>query len=351
MTLTDQQLRYFDTFGFLSFPGLFAEEAERITNAFEQVWASHGGGHHGREHDRQRRSALVPFIDQDEYLSSLLDDPRIEGIGSSILGDDFNYTASDGNFYVGDTSWHSDGYKQKKYLSLKMAFYLDPVTRDTGCLRVIPGIHRVGDKFAESFQEAAPNSRTSRFSNLWGIEGSEVPAVALECRPGDLLVFNHNTKHASFGGGDPRRMFTINLQQRYAEEDLPELREQIAGMARFWMETPYGEAMLSTASASPLRHLEQWLANAADLPELVRKAKEEKAEPRHVRVEDGAAQAREQQGLAVSSTALFPHAYRRRLSGNRVVLPTGTVRFHALSRRDQSTVRTIETPFVALCHT
>ena len=279
MELTQKQLRYFDTFGFLSFPGLFADDAERIADAFERVWADHGGGHYGQEHDRQRRSALLPFIDKDEYLSSLLDDPRIEGVGSSILGDDFNYTASDGNFYVGDTSWHSDGYKPKKYLSLKMAFYLDPVTRDTGCLRVIPGSHRFGDKFAESLQEASPNSRTPRFKELWGIEGSEVPAVALECRPGDMLVFNHNTKHASFGGSDRRRMFTINLQERHAEEDLPVLREQIAGLARFWTETPYGEAMLETASASRMRHLEQWLANAGELPELVRKAKEEMAEP------------------------------------------------------------------------
>ena len=44
MELTEQQLRFFDAFGFLKFPGLFAEEMGEITNAFEQVWAEHGGG-------------------------------------------------------------------------------------------------------------------------------------------------------------------------------------------------------------------------------------------------------------------------------------------------------------------
>ena len=44
MELTEQQLRFFDAFGFLKFPGLFAKEMGEITNAFEQVWAEHGGG-------------------------------------------------------------------------------------------------------------------------------------------------------------------------------------------------------------------------------------------------------------------------------------------------------------------
>ncbi len=79
MRLTEQQLRLMDTFGFIKFPGLFANDIDRITNAFEKLWASHGGGHHGEGHDRRRRSALVPFTDQDEYLASLIDDPRIDG--------------------------------------------------------------------------------------------------------------------------------------------------------------------------------------------------------------------------------------------------------------------------------
>ena len=106
MRLTDQQLRFMDTFGFINFPGLFAEDIDRIIDAFERLWASHGGGHHGEEHDRERRSALVPFIDQDEYLASLIDDPRIAGVIGSLLGDDYNYAGSDGNFYVGNTQWH-----------------------------------------------------------------------------------------------------------------------------------------------------------------------------------------------------------------------------------------------------
>ena len=110
MRLTEQQVNYFDTFGFLAFPGLFADEAGRISDAFESIWAMHGGGHDGRPHDHQRRSALIEFIDREEFLCSLIDDPRIDDVAASLLGDDYNYTGSDGNYYVGDTQWHSDRY-------------------------------------------------------------------------------------------------------------------------------------------------------------------------------------------------------------------------------------------------
>ena len=280
MRLSDQQLKFFDTFGFLKFPGLFADDIGKITGEFERVWADHGGGHSGRPHDYKQRSALLPFVDRSEYLCQLIDDPRIEGIIASVLGEDFNYTASDGNYYVGDTGWHSDGYlNHPKYVSMKMAFYLDPVTRDTGCLRVIPGSHRLGDKFAEALHEVMPHSKENRTQEVWGLHGSEVPAVALESQPGDLLMFNHRIKHSSFGSSDQRRMFTMNFEERFREEDLEELRQGIASLARFWVEEPYGETMVRTAGPGRMVHLEQRFANADQLPALAKKAREEMEEP------------------------------------------------------------------------
>ena len=279
MRLTQQQLGFFETFGFLKFPGLLADEVDEITRRFEKVWADHGGGHHGREHDREQRSALLPFIDKDEYLSAMLDHPAIDGIAASILGDDYNYTASDGNFYVGNTGWHSDGYDRGRYTSIKMAMYLDKVGRDSGCLRVIPGSHHVGDVFGDALHKGAPRSKISNQEEMWGITGIDVPAVPLESEPGDLVVFNHSLKHASFGGGDRRRMFTLNFQERYRDEHIDELREEMAGMARFWAESAYGPIMVETAGPARMVHLEQRMANEDHLPALARKAREEMEEP------------------------------------------------------------------------
>ena len=271
--LTDQQHAFFHTFGFLAFPGLFADRIGEITQEFESVWTGRGGGHFGQSHDGKARSCIVPFIDQRERLASLIDDPRVLGIARRLLGDDFNYMGSDGNYYVGDTGWHSDGW-HTTVLHIKIAFYLDPLTRDTGALRVIPGSHRIGDQFANGLQE-----RISRSPQHWGVAGRDVPALALETTPGDLVVFNHNTKHAAFGGGTHRRMFTINLCQRYPDEHLDELRDYIRGYARFWIDRVYGDAMTRTAGGERMRHLEQMMANDGHLAELSRHARETMAEP------------------------------------------------------------------------
>ena len=273
--LTDQQLNFFKTFGYLSFPGLMADRIDEIDSAFEAVWAERGGGHNGKPHDGQARSCIVPFIDQSEGLSSLLDDPRILAIATALLGDDFNYMGSDGNFYVGDTGWHSDGgHRPEDPMHIKIAFYLDRLTRDTGCLRVIPGSHLFGDGYADVLSEQIRESQ-----ERWSVHGRDVPAVAFETEPGDVVLFNHNTKHAAFGGGTHRRMFTMNLCERYPEDRLEDLRKYIGHSARFWIDRKYGEKMVRTASPERMRHLEQVMANDGHLAELSRQAQERMSEP------------------------------------------------------------------------
>ena len=271
--LSKEQLARFHTFGFLHFPGLLNDRIDRIIAEFEVLWAAQNGGHHGQAHDGKRRSCIAPCIDRSVYLSTMLDDPRLEGIAASILGDDFNYMGSDGNLYAGDTGWHSDGWHHD-LIHIKMAFYLDPVGRDTGCLRVIPGSHKIGDAFADALQRDIYEVEKN-----WGIHGRDVPCVALETKPGDVVLFNHNTKHCAFGGSARRRMFTMNCCQRYPANRLQELRDYLAGGARFWVEKAYADPMRDTASPQRRIHLEQCMANDGHLKALAEKARLEMAEP------------------------------------------------------------------------
>jgi len=271
--LTDQQINYFNTFGYLGFPGMLADKIKEIIYEFEQVWVDRGGGHNGLVHDGKARSCVVPFIDQRDKLAGLLDDSRILGIANALLGEDFNYMGSDGNYYVGDTQWHSDGW-HPQIRHIKIALYLDTLTKDTGCLRVIPGSHLIEDQYALKLQ-----SNIRKSEEVWGVAGNQVPAIPLEVVPGDVLVFNHNCKHATFGGNDHRRMFTINLCQRYPEDKLEDLRKYLAGGARFWIEEAYGPAMLRTATPDRLKHMQQVMDNDYELPELSRKARETMSEP------------------------------------------------------------------------
>ena len=271
--LSKEQLACFNTFGFLHFPGLLNDRIDRIITEFEVLWAAQNGGHHGEAHDGKRRSCLAPCIDRSVYLSTMLDDPRLEGIAASILGDDFNYMGSDGNLYAGDTGWHSDGW-HRGLIHLKLAFYLDPVGRDTDCLRVIPGSHKIGDAFAEALQRDIYEVEKN-----WGIHGRDVPCMPLETKPGDVVLFNHNTKHCAFGGSARRRMFTMNCCQRYPANRLQELRDYLAGGARFWVEKAYADPMRDTASPQRIVHLEQCMANDGHLKALAAKARLEMAEP------------------------------------------------------------------------
>jgi len=278
--LTPQQLAFMDVFGYLVFPGLLHDRIDRITAEFEGVFAAHGGGHDGKPHDGTARSCIVPFIDQSEYLSSLIDDPRIDGIFASLCGADYNYLGSDGNFYVGDTNWHSDtdwsGKARGKppRVFYKMALYLDPVDAGSGALRVIPGSHRYGDRFAEDLQAVLRGA-----PEVLGIRGSQVPAIPLRSEPGDVVVFNQNTKHSAWGGSNRRRMFTINCTARYAPEEMPLLRNEVAAFARFWVDSVYGDAMLRSADPRRMAHLRQPLSQQEHLAEEVRKARASMAEP------------------------------------------------------------------------
>jgi len=148
------------------------------------------------------------------------------------------------------------------------------LTRETGALRVIPGSHLIADSYAQKLQEQISDLRGSL-----DLTGSEVPALALETQPGDVLCFNHNLKHSAWGGNAWRRMFTINASQRWPEAKLDDLRNAIGGAARFWMDQVYGDAMISTAGTERMRHLEQLMNNDGHLAELTRQAKLTMSEP------------------------------------------------------------------------
>jgi hypothetical protein len=289
MEITPQQHHFFETFGYLALPGLLVDDIGWIAEEFAAVWEDRGV-----VHDGTKRSCIVPFIDQRERLCTLIDHPHIEALIAGLLGDDFNYLGGDGNFYTGDTGWHSDGaHRVGQYL--KIALYLDPVARDTGCLRVIPGSHRLEGAGARSAGpvpgrgagpgQHAPESgwaarQAGKSRELWGIEPRDVPCVALETQPGDVVAFNHNLMHASFGGSQRRRMFTLNNCRRCeTPEEIQELEKYISARARFWTDHMHSDVMKATASPQRMRHLRQVMEHEGHLPALVAKARQEMPEP------------------------------------------------------------------------
>lgn len=242
-----QQRAFFETFGFLKLPGLLKNEIDTIIAEFEAVFPDKG-----LKHDGKKRTSVIPFVDQRPALSALLDHPGIVEAVSNLIGPDFNYVGSDGNYYTGDTGWHRDSlYRNGKYI--KVAFYLDPVGKDTGCLRVIPGSH------TDEGVKIWPGAMVPDSEHLWGKAASEVPYYPLENTPGDVLIFNHRIFHGSSGGNHQRRMFTMNLGRRAeAPEEMDDLISYVSyHMHGHKVPSPYGKAMVETASPARRVHLTQ----------------------------------------------------------------------------------------------
>lgn len=255
MKLTDAQKRFFQTFGYLGFPKLFSpEEIGWVTDEFETAIQSVGGG---EKHDGSARTMFGGPIERTEKLCTLLDDPRVKGILQGLIGDDFNYCSGDGNYYTGDTPWHPDGNWGQLW-AVKVAFYLDPLTRDTGCLRVLPGSQDPGHVVRRE------KINLNRSLEQFGVEPRDFPGnVALETQPGDLLIFNHDTYHAAFGGNTRRRMFTMNCTRRaHTPEDMELCRKYLSvhSAGGYNVDTGAGmffPLMLDTADAARWVHLEQ----------------------------------------------------------------------------------------------
>lgn len=214
--LSPQQVSYFNTFGFLLLRGLFCDDIDRITAGFERVFADPDHEHwemYGSLHGEQRRVIVAGFIDKDEELRRLRDDPRVLGVVQSLIGDAYDYAESDGNVWYCETFWHSDVYGSPlSTFHVKLSFYLDPLREDTGAIRLIPGSNFYTESYASELHRNLSNHE--KIKEIYGVEGNEIPAWTLESEPGDLIVWNQRTIHASYNGGDRRRSFAMTFKER-----------------------------------------------------------------------------------------------------------------------------------------
>ena len=99
---------------------------------------------------------------------------------------------------------------------VKVAIYLDPLASEDGCLRVIPGSHRWNQPDLLAPLRA---SDTSLDSQWFGLQSTEIPSVALETRPGDVLVFTERIIHGAFGGGVGRHQICASFVESIKTEE------------------------------------------------------------------------------------------------------------------------------------
>jgi hypothetical protein len=214
--LTSVQLAHFDSFGFVVRRSLFTPaEMEQTSRDYDDVMDEDRGG---KPFSGPRRQQVLGICEMRPGLMRLIDDDRIYLPIEQLLGPSPVHLGSDATLFTGSKSWHPDGAPRNEaefgYLRIKVAFYLDPLGKDTGCLRVLPGSHKKPFHDTLMPQMTQPDGNKTPF----GATAEELPAFPVETDPGDVIFFDQNTWHASIGGNIGRKQMTLNYAQDPADD-------------------------------------------------------------------------------------------------------------------------------------
>ena len=219
-----EQKAHFETFGFLFMrQALSADEMRDITQeADELLEADRRGSPRGQE-----AQVVAPFVERRALLSWLVEDDRIYETIAGLLGPGFIWAGSEGNVTVrSEHRWHADrpGEQEVGYTRVKVMLYLDRVTKESGCLRVIPGSHRQPLHIDLSLLSA--NQGDPGFMPF-GVAGPDMPGYPLESEPGDIVFFNQSLYHAIFNGWAGRRYIALKFAAK------PTADENLASLLRY----------------------------------------------------------------------------------------------------------------------
>jgi phytanoyl-CoA dioxygenase PhyH len=192
--------QFFSTHGYFLLRGaLSADEADRLR---AEVVAALSANHElplqpVAEPTGTGVGFYLPMMGPRTPLSrALLADGRTLGVARQLLGDVLPKPAK-GIQYRDATPWHADSY-DRALTAVKVVTYLEPLTADTGALRVLPGSQHADvsaslSKLRAEYPLGAPVLDERRETELF-------PGLALDCRPGDVIFFDVRLWHASLFG-------------------------------------------------------------------------------------------------------------------------------------------------------
>ena len=206
--ITPQQKTFFDLFGYLKLPGLFAGEINVIRHQLEAAFREHAAQSYDWRHvvhDNLPRQILPMVTEKSADLKAVSEDARVREIVESLIGKGYQLIGSDGNIYNCGTRWHTDivglPYNCR---NVKLIFYFDPMRAGEDAFRVIPGSQFHTSPFAKQLKETIKTPR-----DTLGIDVAEVPSVEVPTEPGDLVIFDARAWHAVPYCGNTRLMMSF----------------------------------------------------------------------------------------------------------------------------------------------
>jgi non-heme Fe2+,alpha-ketoglutarate-dependent halogenase len=207
--LSEQQLESYDRDGFLFPIDVFSEvAAATFRNAFESVIKSSG------ERLPKRFDRLHLFFD---WAHQIVTHDALLDVVETILGDDilvygtlvFAKQPNDLRY----ASWHQDSFYSGLHLTPSTSAWiaLTPSHQANGCMRVIPGSHKLGLLDHENVPDD-PHMLNRRGERI-KIAVNESEAVDVVLRPGQMSLHQSTIVHGSNpnSSGEPRIGFIVRF--------------------------------------------------------------------------------------------------------------------------------------------
>lgn len=224
MVLSEDDLRYFRTFGFIRLRGFFTnEEVATIEEEFGRGLAAASDLYPPMAEDgRDPHQGLVNWSGMrpdTPFLAESLEHQKLLGAADDVLGRSIGIM-NNGALYPAEFSvWHSDtdwepDEGMENFRGMKFFCYLEPLRGDNGALRVLPGsqLSSWHDIVKEYKRTATDDGESLNAVLAW-------PAVICESEPGDLIGIDLRIWHASANGFPGRRLCTFIYFAEPTSED------------------------------------------------------------------------------------------------------------------------------------
>ena len=192
--LTDLQVQQYKRDGFVSPIRIMSEDhAYSLRKKMEEIEAAQGKPIHGTQ--KTKCSLLFPFL-YDVFTSGIVLNVVEDLIGPDILKYQCGIWIKEpeAGSYV---SWHQDStYYGMDPLELVSGWLaLSPATRETGCMQVIPGSHKLGQIPVDYTEVNQDNLLASGQRTRFKFDESEI--VYMELQPGEMSLHHVALVHSS----------------------------------------------------------------------------------------------------------------------------------------------------------
>ncbi|MFE7961320.1 phytanoyl-CoA dioxygenase family protein [Streptomyces sp. NPDC057413] len=158
-----------------------------------------------------------PLIRNDAFWVRLVSDSRLVDIGEHFLGPDLAcFTAHyickppyDGQPVL----WHQDGayWKLAPMQALTVWLAIDESTTENGCLRMIPGSHKL-PLYPPNLRTDKPNMLFSEAdTDLVSRWAAEQGVIDIELNPGDVSIHHPHLLHCSEANTSPKRRCGLDI--------------------------------------------------------------------------------------------------------------------------------------------